>query len=129
MECAQSYCPQGYACAPPSGYQCVEGSSGVIGDEAAHAPHSAAEAPHNVVTLPLPPLKLLVTMQDASEENVNANTRPTQARLASQIMFHWEPHLTAAANGINKRSKTLNKLDKLQRIPAKVAAPIFHPWA
>ena len=38
-------------------------------------------------------------------------------------MSNWAPHLTAAANSISNRSKTVNQLHQLQRIPAKVAAP------
>ena len=38
-------------------------------------------------------------------------------------MSYWAPHLTAAANGISNRSKTVNQLHQLQRIPTKVAAP------
>ena len=40
-------------------YHCVEGSPGVIGDEAAPAPDNAAEAPPAVATLPLLPLNHL----------------------------------------------------------------------
>ena len=75
-----------------SEYQCVEVSPDVVGDAAAQAP-DAAEAP--VVTLLLPPLNLLATMQNSSEEEGNI-TRPPQARITSQIMSQWEPHLTAA---------------------------------
>jgi len=99
------------------------GSPGVVGDAAAQAPDNAAEAHPNVVTLLLPPLNLLATMQNSSEEEGNTSTRPTQARLTSQIMLNWAPHLTAAANGISNRSTTLNQLHQMQRIPAKVAAP------
>ena len=55
-------------------YQCVEVSPDVVGDAAAQVP-DAAEAP-NVVTLLLPPLNLLATMQNSSEEEGNTNTRP-----------------------------------------------------
>ena len=51
-----------------SEYQCVEVSPDVVGDAAAQAP-DAAEAP--VVTLLLPPLNLLATMQNSSEEEGN----------------------------------------------------------
>ena len=71
----------------------------------------------------LPPLNLLATMQNSTEEEGNTNTRPRQARITSQIMSHWAPHLTAAANGIGTRSTKVNQLHQLQRIPAKVAAP------
>ena len=47
--------------------------------------------------------------------------------LTSHIMYHWTSHLTAAENGINNRSTTLHELHQLQRSPAKVAAPNFHP--
>lgn len=99
-------------------YHCVEASPGVVGDVAAQAPDNAAEAP-NVVTLLLPPLNLLATMQNSSEEEGNTNTRPTQARLTLQIMINWAPHLTASANGISNRSTTLNQLHQMQRISAK----------
>ena len=94
----------------------------VVGDAAAQSP-DAAEAP--VVTLLLPPLNLLATMQNSSEEEGNTPTRPRQARVTSQIMSNWAPHLTAAANGKSNRSKMVNHLHQMQRIPAKVDAPAF----
>ncbi len=102
-------------------YQCVEvAPPDVVGDAAAPVPDAAA-AP--VVTLFLPPLNLLATMQNSSEEEGNTTTWPTQARLTSHIMRKWAPHLQAAANSICNRSKQVNELHQLQRIPAKVAAP------
>ena len=102
-------------------YQCVEvAPSDVVGDAAAPDPDAAA-AP--VVTLLLPPLNLLATMQNSSEEEGNTTTWPTQARLTSHIMRRWAPHLQSAANSICNRSKQVNELHQLQRIPAKVAAP------
>ena len=65
-----------------------------------------------MVILLLPPLNLLATMLNSSEEEGNTNIRPTQARLTSQIMRYWAPHLTAAANGISNRSTTLNQFPK-----------------
>jgi len=62
-------------------------------------------------------------MQNSSEEEGNTHTRPQQARITSQIMSHWAPHLTAAANSVSTRSTKVNQLHKLQRIRAKVAAP------
>ena len=103
-----------------SEYQCVEVSPDVVGDAAAQAP-DAAEAP--VVTLLLPPLNLLATMQNSSEEEGNTITRPPQPRITSQIMRNWAPHLTAAANSVSTRSTKVNQLHQLQRIRAKVAAP------
>ena len=63
-------------------------------------------------------------MQNSAEEEGITNIRPTQPRLTSQIMRHWERHLNAAANGTNNRSKTLNKLHQMQGIPTKVAGPL-----
>ena len=99
----------------------AEVSPDVVGDAASQAP-VAVEAP-NVVTLLLPPLNLLATMQNSSEEEGNTNTRPRQARITSQIMSHWAPHLTSAANGISFRRTKVNQMHQLQRIPAKAAAP------
>ena len=70
----------------------------------------------------LPPLNHLASMKNSSEESDSTNTKPMQPRVTSQVMRHWESHLNAAANGINNRGKTLNKLHQLQRIPTKVAA-------
>ena len=60
-----------------------------------------------MVNLPLPPLNLLATMQNSSEEEGNTPA----------------PHLKAAANGVSNRSKMVNQLHQMQRIPAKAAAP------
>src|SRR6056300_624009 len=60
-------------------------------------------------------------MQNSSEEE--GITRPPQARITSQIMRNWAPHLTAAANSVSTRSTKVNQLHKLQRIRAKVAVP------
>ena len=102
-------------------YQCVEVSPDVVGDAAAQSP-DAAEAP-NVVTLLLPPLNLLPTLQNSSEEEGNTNTRQTQSCLTYHIMRHWAPHLAVVKNGISNCSTTLNQVHKLQCIPTKVASP------
>jgi len=73
----------------------------------------------------LPPLEHLVSMQNSSEEEEgDTYTRPTKSRLISQLMRHWKRHKNAAANSINNCGKKLNKIHQLQRIPAKVAAPL-----
>ena len=85
-------------------YQCVEvAPPDVVGDAAAPVPDAAA-AP--VVTLFLPPLNLLATMQNSSEEEGDTTTWPTQARLTSHIMRKWAPHLQAAANSICNRIRS-----------------------
>ena len=77
-----------------------------------------------MAALPFPPLNRLATMQKSSKEESDTYTRPTQRRVTVHVIRDWERHKNAAANGINNRSKTLNKLRQLQRIPAEVAAPL-----
>jgi len=104
-------------------YHCVEASPGVVGDAAAQAPDNAAEAP-NVVTLLLPPLNLLATMQNSSEEEGNTNTRPTQARLTSQIMLNCDG---TPFDGSGKRDQQL-QYDTQSASPnaAQGSRPNFH---
>ena len=87
----------------------------VVGDAAAQSP-DAAEAP--VVTLLLPPLNLLATIQNSSEEEGNTPTRPRQARVTSQIMsllcgavageMHLVPKKDHCNTGCNPDTRTTN---------------------